>query len=107
MLSKVEIFEKELGQFRQEKSESHREFRERLGDIDKDIEYLKISVAKKVNWWWFFGVLLSIGGIQFVAWSAVWSEVKAIRGSAEDTRNTVYQIRGQLEPFNFIIDDSE
>lgn len=101
------VLEREIEQIRQEKAEGHKEFRERLTMAEKDIEGLKVAIGKKVNWWWFFGVLLSIGAIQFTAWAAVWGEVRAIRDDGEQTRNTVYQIKGQLEPFQFILDNNK
>lgn len=71
---------------------------------EKHVKF-EVELGKKVNWHWFFGVLLTVFGLQLAIYSAMWSELKEMREKIEITSSSISAINGKLQPFDFILDD--
>lgn len=84
---------------------AHKAIDERLKRIEGDVGNLKSDMGNKVPWAWFLTTMVAIGGIQVTLWIYLINQIKEVKEDQQETKNTVYEINGKLEPFDFIVDD--
>lgn len=78
---------------------------ERVKSLETRMTKSEVELSKKVDWKWFFGMLISLITIQLTVSSLMWDEIKSVRATSDDTHTIVTSINGKLQPFDFLIDD--
>jgi len=77
----------------------------RLTGVEKDVGILKAETAGKVPWAWFLTTMVAIAGLHITLWFYLVNQIKEVQVDGQETKNTVAEINGKLEPFDFIINE--
>lgn len=70
--------------------------KEALTEVEKETK-------TKISFPWFVGTLLTILGLQATIFYFMFSKIEQIDQNTQDTKQSVSNIEGKLEPFDFII----
>lgn len=84
-----------------------KEVSERLTAIEESMDVLRSQMGNKVPWTWFLTTMLAIGGLQLTLYMYLVNQIKEVQADQQETKNTVYEINGKLEPFDFILQQDE
>jgi hypothetical protein len=70
----------------------------------ESVNDLEVEVGNKVSTVWFLGIILTILSLQATFFYFMWAKIESISEDASVTRESVANIQGKLEPFDFIIE---
>lgn len=86
---------------------SHTDTEDRMDALEVSFSELKGSMGSKVSWAWFITTMIAVMGLQVALFVYIAGEIGQLRQDQQATKNTVYEINGKLEPFDFILNKTK